>query len=221
MVRGRARGGKGNLCPPSPPPPKSPHLDPPPPTTTPNCPTWTPPPPTDPPGGPHPSPSYTPPPPPSPSLNPPSNAAPPPPPPPPPQGASGQQLVGGVVGVQNRRVAPPVGALCGRGRNLLPEGGQFEASPSPLTKRPNQCLHAEVPAGTLPQPLWQSPLGCTKQGRFKHSGTPVRTNMGTLRWLSTAGEPLPCVDLTQSSEARTGGCVGRGGREVRMGKSGD
>ena len=32
---------------------------------------------------------------------------PPPPPPPPPQGASGQQLVGGVVGVQNRGVAPP------------------------------------------------------------------------------------------------------------------
>ena len=30
-----------------------------------------------------------------------------PPPPPPPQGASGQQLVGGVVGVQNRGVAPP------------------------------------------------------------------------------------------------------------------
>ena len=29
------------------------------------------------------------------------------PPPPPPQGASGQQLVGGVVGVQNRGVAPP------------------------------------------------------------------------------------------------------------------
>ena len=28
-------------------------------------------------------------------------------PPPPPQGASGQQLVGGVVGVQNRGVAPP------------------------------------------------------------------------------------------------------------------
>ena len=38
-----------------------------------------------------------------PSLNPPSNA----PPPPPPQGASGQQLVGGVVGVQNQGVAPP------------------------------------------------------------------------------------------------------------------
>ena len=29
--------------------------------------------------------------------------------PPPPQGASGQQLVGGVVGVQNRGVAPPPG----------------------------------------------------------------------------------------------------------------
>ena len=40
--------------------------------------------------------------------------APPPPPnrptwnpPPPPQGASGQQIVGGVVGVQNRGVPPP------------------------------------------------------------------------------------------------------------------
>ena len=32
---------------------------------------------------------------------------PPPMPPPPPKGASGQQLVGGVVGVQNRGVAPP------------------------------------------------------------------------------------------------------------------
>ena len=52
-----------------------------------------PPPPTDPPGAP----------PQSPLLNPP----PPMPPPPPPQGASGQQLVGGVVGVQNRGVAPP------------------------------------------------------------------------------------------------------------------
>ena len=37
-----------------------------------------------------------------PSIHPPSNA------PPPPQGASGQQLVGGVVGVQNRGVAPSV-----------------------------------------------------------------------------------------------------------------
>ena len=32
------------------------------------------------------------------------------PPPPPPKGASGQQLVGRVVGVQNRGVAPPGGS---------------------------------------------------------------------------------------------------------------
>ena len=38
-----------------------------------------------------------------PSLKPPSNAS----PPAPPARASGQQLVGGVVGVQNRGVAPP------------------------------------------------------------------------------------------------------------------
>ena len=49
------------------------------------------------------------PPPPSPLLDSPSNA--PPLPPPPPQGASGQQLVGGVVGVQNRGVAPPGGTM--------------------------------------------------------------------------------------------------------------
>ena len=53
--------------------------------------------------GPPPQPTLPEPPPPSPLLDPPSNA----PPPPPPQGASGQQLVGGVVGVQNRGVAPP------------------------------------------------------------------------------------------------------------------
>ena len=29
------------------------------------------------------------------------------PPPPPPKGASGQQLVGGVIGVQNRELPPP------------------------------------------------------------------------------------------------------------------
>ena len=40
-------------------------------------------------------------------MEPPSPAAPLAPPPPPPQGASGQQSVGGVVGVQNRGVAPP------------------------------------------------------------------------------------------------------------------
>ena len=57
---------------------KSPHLDPPPPTL------------------PEPPPI-------APPRPPPSNA----PPPPPPQGASGQQLVGGVVGIQNRGVAPP------------------------------------------------------------------------------------------------------------------
>ena len=79
--------------PPPPPPqhPKSPHLDPPPPT--------------DPPGPPPPSPLLDPPPP-----MPPPIAPPRPPlqcPPPPPQGASGQQLVGGVVGVQNRGVALP------------------------------------------------------------------------------------------------------------------
>ena len=88
MVRGRVRGGKGSLCPPPPRYPKSPHLDPPPQPTLPEPPT---PPLLYPPH--------------SPSLNPPSDA--PPPPLPPPQGASGQQLVGGVVGVQDRGVAPP------------------------------------------------------------------------------------------------------------------
>ena len=97
-------GGKGSL-PPPPQHPKSPHLDTPPPTT-PNCPTWTPPPQPTLPEPPPPQPLQYPPPH-SPSLNP-ALQLPPPPPPPPPQGASGQQLVGGVVGVQNRGVAPPV-----------------------------------------------------------------------------------------------------------------
>ena len=66
-----------------------------------------PPPPTPqivPPGPPPPNrPSRSPPP-----IAPPRPPPPPPPmPPPPPKGASGQQLVGGVVGVQNRGVAPP------------------------------------------------------------------------------------------------------------------
>ena len=60
MVRGRARGGKGSLCPPPPPTP--------PPLTTPNLPTWTPPP-IDPPNRP----------PPSPLPNPPFQRPPPPP----------------------------------------------------------------------------------------------------------------------------------------------
>ena len=106
MVMVWLEGGQGEVrgacAPPPPQHPKSPHLDPPPPTT-PNCPTWTPPP-TDPPGAP---------PPPAPPIPPPAPPIPPPfalpePPPPRPQGASGQQLVGGVVGVQNRGVAPPV-----------------------------------------------------------------------------------------------------------------
>ena len=86
MVMLWLEGGQGEVrgacAPPPPQHPKSPHLDPPPPNP----------------------PSRSPPPPPEPLLDPPSNA---PPPPPPPQGASGQQLVGGVVGVQNRGVAPP------------------------------------------------------------------------------------------------------------------
>ena len=93
--------------PPPPQHPKSPNLDPPPP-----------PPPLIAPLGPPPQPTLPEPPPPappipphSPSLNPPLRC--PPPPPPPPQGASGQHLVGGVVGVQNRGVAPPVGGETG------------------------------------------------------------------------------------------------------------
>ena len=101
MVRGRARGGKGSLCPPPPlNTPNCPTWTPPP--TTPNCHTWTPSPP-DPPGTP-PLPAPLIPPPHLPFLNPPLKC---PRPPPPPQGASGQPLVGGVVGVQNRGVAPP------------------------------------------------------------------------------------------------------------------
>ena len=85
--------------PPPPPHPKSPHLDPLP-HHHPELPHLDPPP-NRPSRSPPPSPSYTPPP----------FTLPEPPPsdaPPPPQGASGQQLVGGVVGVQNRGVAPPV-----------------------------------------------------------------------------------------------------------------
>ena len=87
MVRGRARGGKGSLCPPSPPP------------NTPNRPTWTPtptlpePPPPTPPRTPHHSPS----------LDPPYNA----PPPPPQKGASGQQLVWGGSWRPEPRGCPP------------------------------------------------------------------------------------------------------------------
>ena len=87
-----------------PPPPHTPNCPtwiPPPPTPT--CPTRTPPPPTDPPEPPPPKPLLDPPP-----IRP--SLTHPPPIPPPPQGASGQQLVGGVVGVQNRGVAPPGGA---------------------------------------------------------------------------------------------------------------
>ena len=54
--------------------------------------------------GPPPQPTLPEPLPPKPLLDPPPIAL---PEPPPPQGASGQQLVGGVVGVQNRGVAPP------------------------------------------------------------------------------------------------------------------
>ena len=99
MVMVWLEGGQGEVtgacAPPPPQHPKSPHLDPPPPPRI--APLG--PPPTNPPGAPPPAPPI---PPPSPSLPPPpSNAT------PPPQGASGQQLVGGVVGVQNRGVAPP------------------------------------------------------------------------------------------------------------------
>ena len=93
MVMVWLEGGQGEVrgacAPPLPPPPhpKSPHLDPPP-----NRPARSPSPPKP----------LLDPPPQLPSLNPFSNA-----PPPPPQGASGQHLVGGVVGVQNRGVAPP------------------------------------------------------------------------------------------------------------------
>ena len=105
------------MCPPSPPNPQiappgpphhhhhseSPHLDPPPP----HRPSQSPPPPAPPRPPPHHSPFALP--------EPPSNA-PPPPPPPPAEGASGQQLVGGVVGVQNRGVTPPWwGAFCNSG----------------------------------------------------------------------------------------------------------
>ena len=77
-----------------------------PPPPTPNRPTWIPPPQIAPPDPP-PQPTLPEPPPQAPPRPPPIPC--PPPPPPPAQGASGQQLVGGggVVGVQNRGVAPP------------------------------------------------------------------------------------------------------------------
>ena len=87
----------------------------PPPPNTPNCPTWTPPPQPTLPG---PPPVAPPRPPPSPLLEPPLPC---PPPPPPPPGASGQQLVGGVVGVQNRGVAPPVVPPLGSSEREFPE----------------------------------------------------------------------------------------------------
>ena len=64
---------------------------------------------TDPPGAPPPTPPR--PPPIRPSLNPPPPMPPPPPPPPPPQGASGQQLIAGLVGFQNRGVGAAVAAM--------------------------------------------------------------------------------------------------------------
>ena len=81
MVRGRASGGKGSVCPPPPP-----QIDPP-----------GPPPPTDRPG------------PPSPIKAPPKHPPPPiaPPPPSPPRGPSANGQGGGVVGVHGRGVAPP------------------------------------------------------------------------------------------------------------------
>ena len=95
MVRGRARGGKGSLCPPPPPAappphhPKSPHLDPPQPT----LPTAPPPPPPRP----------------RPSLNPPPSNAfpPPPPPPPPPSGPSAHFYWGGGVAYRSEETSPP------------------------------------------------------------------------------------------------------------------
>ena len=104
---------------------------PPPPPNTPNHLTWTPPP--NPP-------SRSPPPPPSPLLDPPSN------PPPPPQGASGQQSVGGVVGVQNRGVAPP-GV----------EGGKLLKQFVHHTKRPlNQPTNSNLEAfgGPMARARW-------------------------------------------------------------------
>ena len=104
MVMVWLEGGQGEVrgaCAPPPPTPQIAPPGPPPPHHHPELPHLDPPP-TDPPGGPPPPLLY--PPPIRPPCTPPFN----PPPPPPPQGASGQQLVGGVVGVQNRRIARPV-----------------------------------------------------------------------------------------------------------------
>ena len=134
MVMVWLEGGQGEVrgaCAPPPPPPhpKSPYLDP---APTPNRPTGPPPPPTDPPGAP--------PPPFAPPRPPPLPCPPPPPPPPPPPGASGQQLVGGVVGVQNRGVAPP-------GMSPAPRGWAKQCRQLP--ENSNQGIHAEVPAHLL------------------------------------------------------------------------
>ena len=72
----------------------------------------------------------------------------PPPPLPPPLGAFGQQLVGGVVGVQDRGVAPPRGvSCCGISHYQGMSVGQFLATKMSMA----QCCHAEV--GVLARPL--------------------------------------------------------------------
>ena len=107
MVMVWLEGGQGEVrgaCAPPPPTPQIALPGPPPPQPPPRIAPLGPPPPQRPSRRAPPPAPPKPPPPIRPSLHPPSNA---PPPPPPPQGASGQQLVGGVVGVQNRGVAPP------------------------------------------------------------------------------------------------------------------
>ena len=146
MVMVWLEGGQGEVrgaCAPPPPHPKSPYLDPPPQAP------------------PRPPPHL-------PLLDPPSHA-PPPPPPPPPQGASGQQLVGGVVGVQNRGVAPPPRAL------------PCVTFPTSLCRALAKNHHLAKDLLCMPVGTWDRHQGA--EAAFVSRGTIVRPIM----WANSAG----------------------------------
>ena len=121
---------------------------------------------------------------------------------PPPQGASGRQLVGGIVGVQNRGVAPPGGATQGGG------GGALHIAPAALHFAPT-VLHptsspdgsAPCPSNSAPGPDGSAPGPCSRAPRHSNGLRVPLPRVPLPPFAPLACEPgakphsLPCVAM--------------------------
>ena len=123
----------------------------------------------------------------------------PPPMPPPPQRASGPQLVGGVVGVQNRGVAPPLGSRVGAFTETLGGSEDIPRAVSPPALALGQPLRLFLLSGVVP--------GLLLDGRPGEGTFPDGNDVGLAT--TASGESLKLGPLAAGESAkgrRSSGC---------------